>query len=422
MFSTEGFQSADARFLLINKDLKVLHFDEEPILFSGLTEFGYRVLASLVDEDQDNEKKWFARYFYVILKGQQYAQFLSNKISYLQILQDSPTVFIVDRYYKSKSYKSCQTTLAKIPEDYIPTKDSYCPTTNSPYSLSYFVSLKGQLADHFYAVSSELSSIQESFSNLLSHAAIIMKSFFEDFQVYQSAYVPSSFQMSFDIVSKNKPNLFLNKEDFSEAFNSIVNYCFASLPNDVELLYGSENGLSESTAYNHLLKQIRSFYGKSITTPPENLEEIVKSSFHKVLYDLEGITKNIGKNYDRLDVFNKLNSGENVTLGELDQTDRDKIEDSVVLLESIDNSIFQDASARQYEIHIYSLNIDSRKGKADIRDELQVASKPRIKINGNGTLEGTKFSSSLHLNQFITVNAIGKWQKGRCISLEIEEG
>lgn len=418
LFTVESLP-VDEKFLLIERDYKMLHYDEEPILFSGITAFSYRVLASLVEEEQDAAGDWFARYFYTIIEPRQYADFLNKKITYLSILQNASNIFIVDNHYKSGQFFAQKTSLGKIPASHLPTAESYCPSSSTKTSLKYLVSLKGKLADDFYAVSSDLSSIQESFSKLLSDSADLIDGFWDKCNVYQSAYVPSSFQMSFDVVPISTPSLFTDYEKVADLYNKVINYCIDNLPVEVESIFDTAGHPVYSKSYNDLKAGIVDLYESSFLAVPLELDENLKVVFHKALYSLEGITKSLGRNYDELNVFNRVSSGENFALGGLDADDRARIEDSVLTLESIENTTVSDSDYRDYEIHIYSLNADSRKGMAIIRSDASTISKPRIKIGGKEGLEGSRYTASLHLNEYVTVRAKGKWIDNRCVYLDI---
>jgi len=422
MLFTVDAPQVDENFLLISKDYKILHYDEEPILFTGLTSYSYRVLASLVEEDQDANNDWFARFFYVIIEAQIYADFLNRKITYLEILKNSESVFVIDNHYKTNSFFAQKAAFSDIPESYWPTDESYCPISSRKATLKYMISMKGKLADDFHAIPSEVSTIQESFSSLLTDSSKAMGSFWKKCEVYQSAYVPSSFQMSFEVVPvfpSAQRSLFTNYDKVVEVYNKLINYCIDSLPLEVESVFDSTGQVSYSRDFNELRREIAELYQISSLNMPNDFDDNLKKVFQKVLYDLEGVTKNIGKNYDELNIFNRNNEGENFALGELSIDDRDKIEDSVLLVESIENPTLVDSDYRDYVIHIYSLNTDSRRGMAIIQSQDALISKPRIKIAGQEGLEGSRFTASMHMSEYITVQAKGKWANNRCIFLDI---
>jgi len=422
MLFTIDASQVDENFLLISKEYKVLHYDEEPILFTGLTAYSYRVLVSLVEEDQDANGDWFARFFYTIIEPAAYADFLNRKITYLRILEEAKNVFVIDNHYKSKLFFAQKVNLTDIPANYLPTAESYCPTSSRKASLKYLVSMKGKLADNFQAVPSEVSTIQEAFSSLLTDSSKAMGSFWKKCEVYQSAYVPSSFQMSFEVVPilpSAQKAMFTNYEKVVEVYNRIINYCLGNLATEVESVFDTSGGVSYSNSFNELRKNFSDLYTNSSLRVPDDFDESLKKVFHKVLYDLENVTKNIGKNYDELNIFNRDATGEDFSLGELSIEDRDNIEDSVLVVESIENPVTVDSDYRDYVIHIYSLNTDSKRGMAIIQSQETLVSKPRIKITSQTSLEGSRFTASMHMGEYITVRAKGRWANGKCISLDV---
>ena len=96
----------------IVSDHKVLHYDESPILFTGRNDFGNWVIGSSVEIDPVTKVE---RLFYSIINDRMHEDFLSGKISYLQLLEKSAPVFVVDELPDKKIEKYYTLEFWEIP-------------------------------------------------------------------------------------------------------------------------------------------------------------------------------------------------------------------------------------------------------------------------------------------------------------------
>lgn len=121
--SKTKYQALDV-YTKITHEIKVLHFDEEPILFTGYNRLENILLCSVIDDNCGTKIKQFLE---VIIDKNTLNDFLTKKITYLNILEKSCKIFVVNKSFDNKIYKSYYINFEDIPKEYLPSKDSFCP-------------------------------------------------------------------------------------------------------------------------------------------------------------------------------------------------------------------------------------------------------------------------------------------------------
>jgi hypothetical protein len=152
MFELDKNKAVASDYPLIADNYAVLHFDDDPILFSGTNRYGNRIIGSLVDHDDDNR---IARFFHVIVDSRTHFDFINQKITYLHILKNSKLIYAVDRSYDEKTQMLYHLEFDQIPFQYIPLEGSFCPKQNLKYGL------KPELENLYESVSENLPDDQE---------------------------------------------------------------------------------------------------------------------------------------------------------------------------------------------------------------------------------------------------------------------
>lgn len=107
----------------IVNDYQFLHFDEEPILFSGLNLNGDVIIGSSVDEDSEEK---IQQYIHCLISAKQYNDFLKKKISYLDIIKNAQFLFLINISFGARFSETYLIKYSDIPKDHLPAEDSYC--------------------------------------------------------------------------------------------------------------------------------------------------------------------------------------------------------------------------------------------------------------------------------------------------------
>lgn len=118
----------DANLLITeDDDLKILIDDDDPIVFTGKSVFGNRIVFSIIE---DLPEEVILRYFAVIVDELYYKDLINNKISLRELYEDSNRIYIVDFSYKNEIKNIYNLTFTDLPDNWLPLKDSYLNLKN----------------------------------------------------------------------------------------------------------------------------------------------------------------------------------------------------------------------------------------------------------------------------------------------------
>lgn len=101
-----------------------LHFDEVPILWTGLNSDGQRILASSVAVYWS---KQFSRDFAMVVPSDLFDKFRHQQISYPEVMRVVEIVHIIDRDHKTGDRKYSYHHVTDIPEEVMPREQALCP-------------------------------------------------------------------------------------------------------------------------------------------------------------------------------------------------------------------------------------------------------------------------------------------------------
>lgn len=118
---TNKIPAHDIHSFLISSDLTVLHFDDEPILFTGRNRYNQLLLCSAVDDEHYHQ---ITQHFHSIISLQLYSQFMNKGITYKELLKQADRVYLVqsDNEGKTSGYIL---DFTDIPDDHMPSDTSY---------------------------------------------------------------------------------------------------------------------------------------------------------------------------------------------------------------------------------------------------------------------------------------------------------
>jgi hypothetical protein len=110
----------------IKSGYSLLHFDEYPVLFMGFNNNHEVVIGSfLYENDHDT-----VSYLYSIIPNSLASRFVHKNISYLELLKETETIFIVEKNYNDLITNVQQTNVSEIDPDILPLPTAYCPVVD----------------------------------------------------------------------------------------------------------------------------------------------------------------------------------------------------------------------------------------------------------------------------------------------------
>ncbi len=402
-------------FPLITANYHVLHFDEEPILFAGTNDYGNRIIASLVDVNDDEQLSW---YFHVIVNPNTYAKFRKRGISYLEVLKECGPIYIVEKRFDGTVSKISLCSMEDIPEDHLPMEDSYCPEEHGKPTLSYTIKLHGLDADENSAFPRDIAAMQMAFADQLESTTMLKNIVHGPPTVTQRAYSPGSFELNFDIHVELEDTMFMASEPIAQYLNEFIAYCADHLPAEADKIYEPES--EKLPHFSHLVQEYAQLYEKSCVTLPDKYSEKVRDEIRKAAVNIAEMTEMLGEHFTGIEIVNEADRSQSIAF--LDADFKDIIESVVTTIQGKTKIVEEDLKPQEYEIWVYHLNRESRTGNAIVisTDEERKMSKPKIKISGEGPLESTKYTESLYRDKPIKVKARAKKIDGKVHSLDIE--
>lgn len=411
-------------FVEIVSNYTILHFDDIPILYSGTTKYGNKVIGSHLDE---NDKTQSIFSLQTILTDEEFYNFLNGKTSYLNVLKQADVISVIEKDYELKVRKVYAIDFQSIPLDYLPTEDSFCPSTAKASSLEFSISLKGKLADMNKALAGEVSKIQTGFVEFLEDRIKSLKGFRIIPQARLHPYSVGSFKINFELdISQirqkgNNDDIFVDHTPFDKYISTYIRYVSENFSEDRDVFVKEDSRFSEKLE--NLKNVLSEVYESASISKPENIDQFLKEDIVKSATNFEKLTEHIGANFDNASISNITHS-EETTLAFIDKEFSERFQAIVEDIEITRKGLTVDDTYKDYQIYIYHLNTDTRKGNALIKhaDDEKVMSKPKISINGDDALEQTKYTESLHFNQWISVKAKARkiGEKYRQLDIEYE--
>lgn len=387
---------------LITDNYMNILFDEEPILFSGTNKYGNLILGSFVDED---DSALFYRFFHTIIDEKTYIAFLNKKITYLEILKkEDLSIYVVDKSYENTILNIYPIEISEIPSEYIPLENSFCPEIEKKYSLHFILSLKGKLADLNLAIPVEISNIQTAFTRLLESSTKPLKNLSLSPQIYQAAYNEGSFRLNFNL-NFNDSNLFPADESLiSKYVTKYLEYCVSFIHDEANAIF--KDLKITATNFELLKNDFKMIYESLQAKLPDNYEDLIKNELALSVTNFDKITESIGNNFTGIELINKTPDKE-YPIGFVDYNYKSVLAETLHILEEA-HLTYEDKEPFVYSVCIYHLNTKTRTGNAYIYNlgSDKEMSQPKIKITGEESLEGSKFTESLHLNKWIEVKAL----------------
>jgi hypothetical protein len=421
MFEIQPKYIVDTDIPIIVDNYLLIHFDEVPILYTGTNEYGDRIIGSLCAESEDGET---FRYFQTIIKNIDFVKFKKNKISYRQLIETAKRIFVIDKDVNEKIINIYNTPIAEIPQDCMPLASVFCPHSEVIFGSEFTLSLKGQLADAHEALNNQVNIISKNVMQFLTTITDCVKVSGLTPEIHQVAYTPTSFGINFRVKFTSN-DLYFNKEAekaLNEYVTKTIDYSINHLSSEARKLKDKDFNDTE--------------FQKMVNVPLENAYQILAHKFDaksqerlvnnimKIPFELERMTDQLGHGFEYLEMkSHNTTDKQESSIGVMDNDFYNKLVSATEIIESKENIVTDDVF-KNYEIHVYHLNILTRKGNAHIKnkgeDDKEILDSPKIDITGEAGLDGSEFIGSMDKGSWITVRAKAKRVNGRYKTLTIE--
>lgn len=403
----------------ICKDKFDFIYDEYPILFSGLNKHGYRVMGSYLNHDQDSDDD-IIYYMHLIVSNSAYEAFLTKKITYRDLVDVLDEVYVLEKNYDSKEEIYYTLPKENLPLDYYPTEDSFCPDLPKKLGMKYNVRLTGKLADENLAITSHASVIANAFALLIEQSVNSLK--LQRVKVLQKPSTEGSFKINFEVQIDGQQTAGAEKAILSFQ-NNFLEYCINSFHDEMHAIFSENVEWESAPKFRDVKNQFKILcetIGKNLRLEEKQIEELLKKDIQKSVSNLEKAVEYLGDGFDNIEFANVYSSSSRYLISNIDRDVKSDIDDAVAFIEAAENKVEEDDEYRDYKIHVYHMNTDSRTGNAIILygpDNARVMSKPRIKIEGSSPLENTQYTQSLHSGEPVEVKARGRRIGNKFLSL-----
>ena len=111
----------------IRQDYEVHHFDEFPILFSGINPFGERVVGSFVCENEDEKQLEF---FHTVIKEIDFTAFVKRAVSYIDLMKNASAIYYIKKDYSYRMVAARSIAFSEIPSDILPLPTAFFPQSS----------------------------------------------------------------------------------------------------------------------------------------------------------------------------------------------------------------------------------------------------------------------------------------------------
>lgn len=385
------------------------------LLYTGTNKFGSKILGSILFEDDEN---LYLRYIHTIISDESFQDFLNRRTTLHDIIFNSNSVYIIDKNYNNDIKDSALIPLENIPKDYLPLENSFCPKFVKRNSFEYTFSLKGGLADIHKAEPLIMSDTNSKVFKLLESSTYFLKELNFVPKIYSEVAMAGSFRLNFEINLLENQSLFsIPNDDIKAFFSSLFNYIFDKLPTEpIEIIKDDQKSSADLKSLYLDIKKI--YNNRSVVLSDEAFEQRV---IDLITYSVDSVKDIEYKGYDKIEISNKLESGEILPIALIKTDFYQSVQNKVFKPEQEEkpDEILFDEIPKKYKIKVYSLNNESGNGGAyyDVENDLNKIS---IHLKGKTDYHGTAFTKSLDEKIAIDIIGIGKWINGNLKEITVE--
>lgn len=397
---------------IITQGKKILLYDDEPILYTGFNRYRNRILGSFLVENQKVK-----RFIHVILDEKEFLEFKFRKKTLSSIYYEKRNLFIID--ISADRRDSYLVDASTIPKELFPGSESYCPKYLTEHSLDYSTSLLGNEANNHEADPEELSKVQTKIAVLLKSAIVNVFTYISP-KISIVAHNIGSFQIQYKIeLDPDNHRLFpeFEEKEIRNLLDGYLSYPIQHLPEDVNTFHVENAKSNIDILMNSIKEESKILPNVRLLKREKFIEKMINfSRKYEEICDLEK------KHFTDIQI-SKITKNETIEpIAILDTNYGKKISNAIRVYETNSPNYETDYIAKEYTLLIYHINVETRKGNANLFDEnTKKIFKPRIYILGTNSLAGTEYTKSLHNNKRIKVLAKATRFKKRIIYLEIQD-
>lgn len=398
--------------------------DENPILYTGTNRYGNTIIASIIEDDYENETIY---YYHIIIDSKTYYDFTKKNISLYEILKKEKIVHIVSKDYQENTIDYNIIAVEDIPEEYLPYKDSYCPELAIPFALNFGLSLKGKKSDLHRVELNDINETQRNFYDILQNALYSL----DDLRLNTSCDLAPSqvgsyrvnYQINFD---RQEDNLFKSdNKKIAEYLTKYMDYILSKLPREEETLFSDEDKITESFGeIEDILTEIYKESHLKIDLP--NIRKDLTDNINETAIKFDKLNNQVNnsKSFNCIEVYNYETLGINNGIGIIDDTFYNSIKNKLRFEEKevITDIIEKDKTEQTYRILVYQLNIETGKGSAQIYHGVtEEFDKAILHIKGNeSSISNSIYSNSLNEEKVVEVKGIAEKKNEKFKKLEVQ--
>lgn len=377
------------------------------LLYKGTNKFGSNILGSILYEDDEN---LYLRYIHTIVSDETLHDFLNRRVSLRNIINNSNSVFIVDKGYNNEIKNSALIPLDDLPNDYLPLENSYCPSFVKCNTFEYTFSLKGGLADTHKAEPLIMSDTISKVFKLLNASTTFLNELDIQPKIYSEVALAGSFQLNFEIDLIEKKTLFSKpSDDIKTFFFGFLNYLFEKLPIEPQDVLKVEE--KSSKELKSLFGEMKKLYNsRNVVFNDEAFEQKV---IDLITYSVDSVKDIEYRGYNKIEISNKLENGELLPVALIKTDYYETVEKKVFKPKQKEkpNEIIIDNISKNYRIQVYQLNKETGNGGAYylVNDNV---SKIVLHLRGKNDYHGTVYTKSLDEDRSIDILGLGKWVNG----------
>lgn len=385
----------------------LIHDGAIDLLYKGTNKFGSNILGSILYEDDED---LYLRYIHTIVSDETLHDFLNKRVSLLNLINNSNTVFVVDKGYNNDIKNSALIPLDDLPKDFLPLENSYCPSFVKRNTFDYTFSLKGGLADAHKAEPLIMSDTNSKVFKLLNFATAFLNELDIQPKIYSEVSLAGSFQLNFEIDLIEKKTLFSkSSDDIKSFFYKFLNYLFEKLPNESQNVLKVEE--ESSNELKSLFGEFKKLYNnRNVVINNDAYEQKI---IDLITYSVDSVKDIEYRGYNKIEISNKLESGEVLPVALINNDYYETVENKVFKPEQKQkpNEVIIDEIPKKYKIQVYLLNKETGNGGAYylVNDNV---SKIVLHLRGKNSYHGTEFTKSMDDDFSIDILGLGKWVNG----------
>ena len=437
MIDTSKHNAVNTKLHEIKSGYIELLSTDEPILYFGINSLHNHVIGSLLDADDEAELE---QHLHSLISPNIYLSYILGERTYRDVLSEAEQIFLLESTYNLSEIRVFLINYSSIPEDYLPTDDSYCPQYTLSKSEKLAVHLEGGLADQHVGRPKKIAEIQTTISNCLGLVQKELKYCNVHSEVLQQAYLPGSFDIQFTLsyasnftkkpVKKQRNTQeefdFIQGEQVEALFRLFLVFCIETLPDTIRNLLGDDEQ-HRSSHYSELTRIVKEI-AKLAGVKTRQIEKRLFNAIMKCALKLGALDSDFGDSYDRIYFVSGSSTESTQWFSYIDEAKFDKIQSTANIIKNYHQKI--DPEPKLYEFFVHQFNTVNGKGKGTSIVDDKNHFDFEVKLEGKGIdneirkgakYTGSSLAMSLAKGQRVKVLGIGTYVTGELDKLVVRE-